>query len=58
MVVPGGAIIFVPDDKAVMGEASLLVYNDAPWTAQPDLRFVHDKLSHKASPPFSLEDMS
>lgn len=30
-----------------MAEASSLVYNDAPWTAQQSMRFVHAKLSHQ-----------
>ena len=49
MDLPGGATIYVPDDKAVMAAASALVFNDAPWTAQPDLRFVHPKLSHQVA---------
>ena len=47
MKVPGGKPVYVPDDRGVMAEASSLVYNDAPWTAQPDLQFVHPKLSHQ-----------
>lgn len=50
MTVPGALPVHVPDEKGVMEEASSLVFNDAPWTTQPDVRFVHAKLSHQVGP--------
>lgn len=41
------ASLMVPDDKGVMGKASDLVYNDAPWVPDQRARFVHARLSHQ-----------
>ncbi|KAK9798935.1 hypothetical protein WJX73_003884 [Symbiochloris irregularis] len=43
------AAIYVPDHRDIMQLATSLLFNDAPWTADPDARFVHPKLSFKVA---------
>lgn len=39
--------LYILDSRSVLAPASDLVYNDAPWVPDQQIRFVHPKLSNE-----------
>ena len=50
--------LHILDSHSVLAPASDLVYNDAPWVPDQQIRFVHPKLSNEVCLLQSGPDMS
>ena len=43
----GAERLYILDSRGCLAPASDLVYNDAPWVPDQQIRFVHPKLSNE-----------